>query len=99
MSKRIARIDYSKQFNKQLKKASLVIKIAFRNRLEIFIQNPFHSQLNNHSLTGTLKGYRSINITGDWRAVFSEQGSSGDELVVIFEILGTHSQLSNFVYK
>ncbi|MBI2330404.1 type II toxin-antitoxin system mRNA interferase toxin, RelE/StbE family [Candidatus Daviesbacteria bacterium] len=57
-------------------------------RLELFIINQFHPQLNNHSLTGKYKGNRSINITGDWRAIYSEEKDS-----VIFELLGTHSQL------
>lgn len=88
MKKSPGRIDYSKTFDKQLKKAPLSIKISFRQRLELFITNPFHPQLNNHSLTGKYKSYRSINITGDWRAIYSENSD-----VIIFELLGTHSQL------
>ncbi|OGE71342.1 hypothetical protein A2617_00135 [Candidatus Daviesbacteria bacterium RIFOXYD1_FULL_41_10] len=60
----------------------------FRKRFELFLSNPFHPQLNNHLLTGNYKGYRSINITGDWRALYSENENS-----IIFELLGTHSQL------
>jgi mRNA-degrading endonuclease YafQ of YafQ-DinJ toxin-antitoxin module len=37
-------------------------------------------------------GYRSINVTGDWRALYSEQQQNGKEIIV-FEMLGTHSQL------
>lgn len=65
MKKDPSRIDYSRIFDKQLKKAPLSIKIAFRKRFEIFIKNRFNPQLNNHSLTGKLTGFRSINITGD----------------------------------
>lgn len=93
MSKKPARIDYSKGFDKQLKKAPLEIKIAFRKKFALFLENPFHPQLNNHSLTGKLKDFRSINITGDWRAIYSEQSSSRDDSIIIFEMLGTHSQL------
>lgn len=88
MKKSPSRIDYSKNFDKQLRKAPLSIKIAFRERFELFLKNPFHSQLNNHALTGKYKDHRSINITGDWRAIYSEKGN-----VIIFELLGTHSQL------
>ena len=88
MKKSLSRIDYSKGFNKQLKKAPLSIKIALRQRLGLFIADQFHPQLNNHTLTGKYKGYRSINITGDWRAIYSEEKDAG-----IFELLGTHSQL------
>ena len=92
MRKNFKRINYSRKFLKQLKKSPLTIKIAFRKRLELFLKEPFHSQLNNHALTGKYSGYRSINVTGDWRAIFSVyQDKTGR--VVIFEVLGTHSQL------
>lgn len=86
------RISYSRQFSKQLKKAPLNIKIAFRKRLALFIKNQFHPLLNNHALTGRLSGYRSINTTGDWRAIYSER-KMGKEKIIIFEAMGTHSQL------
>ncbi len=92
MTKNPPRIDYSNKFNKQLKKAPSVILIAFRNRLAIFINNPQHPLLNNHALSGKLKGYRSINISGDWRAIYSEY-IIDKEKVIIFGMLGTHSQL------
>jgi addiction module RelE/StbE family toxin len=92
MRKSFKRIDYSKKFLKQLKKSPIEIKIAFRKRLELFIENPFHPQLNNHALAGKFSGYRSINVTGDWRAIFSEYEDK-DTPIVIFEIIGTHSQL------
>lgn len=38
--------------------------------------------LNNHSLTGKWRGYRSINITGDWRAIFVEVGENKMTFVV-----------------
>lgn len=88
MKKSLSRIDYSRGFDKKLKKAPLSIKIAFRQGLALFINDPFHPQLNNHALTGKFKRYRSINITGDWRAIYSKEKD-----VIIFELLGTHSQL------
>lgn len=92
MTKNLSVINYSRKFQKQLKKAPLEIKIAFRNRRELFLQNPFNPQLNNHVLVGKYSNYRSINVTGDWRAIFSEfEDESGK--IVTFEIIGTHSQL------
>lgn len=85
------KINYSRKFDKQLRKAPLEIKIAFRNRLSLFLENPQHSQLNNHKLTGKYLSYRSINITGDWRAIYSEIENRENEIV--FEAIGTHSQL------
>lgn len=93
MKKSLKRINFSGKFDKQLKKSPLEIKLAFRRRLQLFINNPFNLQLNNHSLTGRLKGYRSINITGDWRAIYSGYRDDNNRKVIIFEMLGTHSQL------
>ena len=90
---RNVRIDYSNKFNKQLKKLPSEIKIAFRNRLALFIKNQFNPLLNNHALSGNLKGSRSINITGDWRAIYSEKIDKNGENYIVFELLGTHSQL------
>lgn len=84
------KIEFSKRFVKSLKKAPKKIQIAFRNRLEIFISDKFNPILNNHSLAGKYQGYRSINITGDWRAVFKENGSGK---VAYFIIIDTHSNL------
>lgn len=92
MTKSVSRVEYARIFTKQLKRAPLAIKIAFRKRRELFIQDPFYPQLNNHALTGKYSGYRSINVTGDWRAIFSEFEDEFGK-VVIFEIIGTHSQL------
>ena len=93
MIRNLERIDYSKEFLKQLKKAPYEIKIAFTKRLKLFIDNPFSSQLNNHLLTGKYSGYRSININGDWRAVYSVSIDKQGNQIIIFELLGTHSQL------
>jgi addiction module RelE/StbE family toxin len=83
-------IEYSRHFIKEFKKCPVFVKIKFKNRLEIFIKDPFHSSLNNHPLIGKLINYRSFNITGDWRAIFEEIG--GDE-IIYFVAIGTHSKL------
>lgn len=85
-------IDYSKAFDKQLKKAPIFIKVAFRKRLELFLKEPSHKSLRYHQLKGTLKMYHSINVTGDWRALFLIRTEENKETLV-FEMLGTHSQL------
>lgn len=45
------------------------------------------------ALTGKLAPYRSINITGDWRALYSEDVDDEGNKTFIFEALGAHSQL------
>ena len=87
------KIDFSHKFDKQFKKAPLGIKEAFRERLEIFISNRYHPLLNNHQLTGKFKWHKSINVTGDWRVLFREYINSTGQEVIVFVLLGTHSQL------
>lgn len=84
------RIEYAKRFQKKIKKVPAEIRLAFIQRAKIFEKGPFHTLLNNHALYGEYQGYRSINITGDWRAIFREYGNYA---LVSFETLGTHSQL------
>ncbi|MBI2309714.1 type II toxin-antitoxin system mRNA interferase toxin, RelE/StbE family [Candidatus Collierbacteria bacterium] len=80
---------FSRTFGKQYAKAPSKIKSAFNKRLEQFLRNQFHPLLNNHALIGKYFGCRSINISGDWRAIFREISSG----IAYFEVLGTHSQL------
>lgn len=68
-----SRVEYSKQFRKQLKKAPIEIKEAFLRRRELFSADSLNPLLNNHALTGEHLGKRSINVTGDWRAIYSEE--------------------------
>ena len=86
----IKRIDFSRRFEKNLKKAPTTIKKAFRIRLEIFLTDKFSPLLNNHALIGKYEGYRSFNVSGDWRAVFRELNNRE---IIYFDLLGTHSQL------
>lgn len=86
-------IRFSKKFSKQYEKTDLKIKSATDKRLKIFQENPSQPQLNNHALTGGYLGYRSINITGNWRAIFSEYTDEKREVVITFHLLGTHPQL------
>ncbi len=84
------KIEFSKRFVKSLKKAPKKVQIAIRNRLEIFVSDKFNPILNNHTLSGKYIGYRSINITGDWRAIFQEYKS---KRVAYFIAIDTHSNL------
>lgn len=86
-------IRYGKVFRKQYQKANKSIRSAFFERVQLFQTDPFHPFLHNHTLTGQYKGYRSINITGDWRALYLESRSVTGEIIVEFKLFGTHSQL------
>lgn len=82
-------IDLSHRFIKQFKKAPKEIQRAFQERSFLFQKNPSHPFLHNHALHGNYEGKRSINVTGDWRAIYQEYSSHR----VMFIFLGTHSQL------
>jgi addiction module RelE/StbE family toxin len=87
------KISYGKKFSKQYAKAPAQIKNSFTQKIRLFLENPYNPILNNHVLTGKLHGQRSINITGDWRAIYKEFKSEDGEIRIIFELLGTHSEL------
>ena len=84
------RVKFSRRFEKRYNKAPKKVKKAFDSRLEIFVADKFHPTLNNHALTGRYTGYRSINITGDWRAIFQELEEGA---IVYLVIIDTHSNL------
>lgn len=82
------KIFFHKNFIKQYKKLKVGEKEKYNKRLLLFNANPFHPILNNHALYGKYLGHRSINITGDLRALYKIKNSS-----VIFYIIDTHSNL------
>ena len=87
------KIDFAKTFVKQHKKAQNKIQEAWEQRLELFLKDQFHPPLNNHQLTGEYKGHRSINVTGDWRAIFIEKIDEDGNKQIVFKLIGTHNQL------
>jgi addiction module RelE/StbE family toxin len=82
-------VKFSKKFIKKYTAAPEPIKQTFNERMRIFSLDEFDQILNNHQLSGNLKNLRSINIGGDWRAIF-EESDNGD---IVFKTIGNHSQL------
>ena len=87
------KVRLSKAFIKQYKKADKKIRDKADKVLLLFSKNPTDAELRNHSLTGKFQGYRSIDITGDWRAVYREIKDNKENTFAYFTALGTHSQL------
>ena len=81
-------VYFHKTFEKQLKKLTSKQKDSFKKKLKIFVNDAFDRVLNNHSLKGKNKHYRSINIEGDLRALYTTK-----ENTVYFLEIGTHSEL------
>jgi addiction module RelE/StbE family toxin len=80
---------YSTRFKKQYRRADAVIQAAADERIVLFLREPFHQLLDNHPLKGRWRGYRSINVTGDWRAIFKMV----DAETAYFVEIGTHPTL------
>lgn len=81
-------IRYKKHFTKKFKKLPSKIKTQFYRRLEVFHKNQFDPVLNKHSVDRAFPDCRSINITGDYRAILMIEAD-----LVIFITIGTHSEL------
>jgi len=79
----------SRQFDKAVARLPSKIKNSLKERLEVFMVNPYADILNNHQLHGSLKHYRSINITGDYRLIYEEYD---DHIIRLIDI-GTHSRI------
>lgn len=82
-------IETTKAFDKQYSKLNLKVKVSFKRRVALFKATPFDTTLRNHALKGKYLGFRSIDITGDVRALYTTQGDT----IIIFGFIGTHSQL------
>lgn len=85
-------VSYKKIYIKRLQKMSRSVQNQTLERIELFQSDPFHSLLNNHALQGEYLGYRSINITGDIRAIFQELSNGAYEFVEFVDI-GSHSRM------
>lgn len=81
-------IRYHRLFEKDFDKLPRNVQLKFYERLDLFVGNKFHPLLNNHSVDRSYPGCRSINITGDYRAIFKELGDT-----IFFMRIGTHSEL------
>ena len=83
------KLFFHKSFDKEYQKLTSKQKEKVEKCLGIFLENPFDLRLNNHPLKGKYVDYRSINITGDMRAIYKRRS----ENECIFILMGTHSSL------
>jgi addiction module RelE/StbE family toxin len=85
-------IDYAVRFTLDFTQAPRDIQVTFLEILQLFHDDPDHPALRSHALRDEYAGFRSIDVTGDWRAIYKET-VSGTTRVIIFYFLGTHKQL------
>lgn len=81
-------ISYTSGFIKQSRHLAPEIRQQLKHSIELFSENPLHPSLRNHPLKGKYKSHRSIDVTGDVRALYIQKG---DEAT--FVAVGTHNQL------
>ncbi len=82
------KIEYQKKFKTQYNKLPSKVQKKFKKRIALFTINPRARELNIHPLKGDFEGYFSMNITGDFRALFQTDGK-----YCYFAYIGTHSEL------
>ncbi|PIR44423.1 MAG: hypothetical protein COV10_04770 [Candidatus Vogelbacteria bacterium CG10_big_fil_rev_8_21_14_0_10_51_16] len=83
------RVIYARAFDKQYKKLPAPLRLKFKERRDIFLEDPLSPILNKHKLHGEYGGLFGINVTGDYRAVYRNI----DEETIEFIAIGTHHQL------
>ena len=82
-------IELHRNFIKSYGRLPKKIQEKFKERRTLFIENNFHPILENHSVEPTYPNWRSINITGDYRALFEIK----EKNIIVFMKIGTHSEL------
>jgi addiction module RelE/StbE family toxin len=82
-------VVFHKRFDKMAAKLSPKVKVKMIERITLFSKDPLASMLRNHALNTPYKGGYSIDITGDYRAIYYLV----DNQTAMFTHIGTHSQL------
>lgn len=85
------KITYTERFEKHFAKLTVVEKKQFRNKLEIFVNNPLHPSLRTKRIQGTNNLFEfSVNM--DIRVIWFYEN---DTLVALVDI-GHHDIFKNF---
>jgi addiction module RelE/StbE family toxin len=64
---------------------------TFKDKMELFVNNPFHPSLRTHSLSGILKELWSLRITYEYRLIFKFIGKRKKKVLLIH--IGTHQEV------
>ncbi len=85
------RVEYTKQFQRRLKlRYSHQPKVIERlkRHIELFSNGVRKEPINDHPLTGKLKGFRAFSVGGDVRVVYQET----EDHYLLLDI-GSHNQV------
>jgi mRNA-degrading endonuclease YafQ of YafQ-DinJ toxin-antitoxin module len=88
---RIRKIVWSSGFKRAFRKRIIgkPSEPLFKERLEIFMQDPYDARLKTHKLTGRLDGLWAIAVTYDCRVIFK---FLSDDRALLIDI-GTHDEV------
>lgn len=85
-------VAYSPAFKRAFKKIfknNSAGQTQFQQKISLFLQDPFHSQLRTHKLSGSLKDFYSFSIDYDIRVIFYYVSDNQ----VVFENIGSHDEV------
>jgi addiction module RelE/StbE family toxin len=82
-------VVFHKRFDKMASKLTPKVRTKMVERVTLFSKDPLAYSLRNHALNTPYKGSYSIDITGDYRAIYQLV----DSQTAMFTHIGTHSQL------
>jgi len=82
-------VIFHKRFDKMASKLPSKIKAKMVERITTFSKDPLAHMLRNHALNTPYEGSYSIDVTGDYRAIYFLV----DNQTAMFTHIGTHSQL------
>ncbi|MCA9391640.1 type II toxin-antitoxin system mRNA interferase toxin, RelE/StbE family [candidate division WWE3 bacterium] len=86
-------VRFNRKFVRAYRKLTPKIQKAVDSRIKLFEKQPNHPSLRNHKLSGRLSDMSSINITGDYRALFKVVKQTTTTTEVEFYLIGTHAEL------
>ena len=92
------KVQLAPKLIQKVKRQDVRISKSFKRAISLFSVDPYDPELNNHELHQNWDGFRSIDITADWRAIYQEI-SEGDDVIAYFVALGTHEELYKVVAK
>ena len=75
--------DKFKKIYKSWSKKHPDLVSSFKDKMELFANNPFNPSLKTHSLSGILKGLWALRITYEYRLIFRFIGKMGKKILLI----------------
>jgi addiction module RelE/StbE family toxin len=84
-------VVFAVSFNKDLKKLPLRIQLKFKEKLNLFMEDPKHPLLNAHQIHRSNKKYWEFYVTNKYRVIYALI-----ENVYVFYRIGTHSLIDKF---